>query len=269
MKKSKRVLSAILCVAALTGAFTFTACGNKGDKSDESNGSDQTEHVPVTTVANEEEWKKALDLLSLNSFTVFEADHYEALTDDDVTKINGVVDMTNCKAEFTVDRKGKYPYHNYRYFEFKNNTFWEYDSSAYEEYGVYDTPTTEEGAKDCLKELLTSMETNRAFTSLSILTNPIFAGATDGEAKAVKDLFSEFNYENGYYNSNLLIASDGTFSYKIELAIKDGVLSEAKIKTGEKEVIEWLTLKVTDVNSTVVTASSDARTAIDAEKEKG
>lgn len=252
MKKFKKSVAVALSVCAVFTALSLSACSDGND-------GEGTEKEPVTTVANNDEWKRALDLLSLNSFSMCDYDSF----DTGVT-VNGDIDLVNYKANFTSSEKW---YTNY--IEYSENKFWEYGDSGFD-----CTEVEPSEAKKFFTDYLMNNDSNHVIVSLYVLQSPSYVTAEDKENyKTLLELFSEFTYQDGYYVSDKIYSDFSQSPLNIKIAVKDGILSEFELtyifNHSDKAKVEKITLKVDNVNSASVTAPSDARAAIDAEKAKG
>ncbi len=258
MSKLKKLVAVVLRLCACAGVFAFTACGGNGGTQTEGGGN-QPAKEPVTTVANEEEWKKALDVFSLNSFSLYETSNYE----DIPIPITANIDMVNYKANFTSEIQWAN-----RYYEYSDNIFWEYNSSSHH---VYRTETDAAGAKECLKAVLTTTDSDHIIISLPYLhTLKYVTDNSKTDYKTISELFAEFTYQENSYISKPLYIGGIDSPANIKIVIKDGVLSEFELSLSENQTFTYrVTLKIDKVNSTTVTTPEEARQAIDAEIAKG
>lgn len=246
--------------------------GNQGDNTqtgDNENQGDNTqtgdenepEHVPVTTVANADEWKKAFDVFSNESFsfTSVVADGYYDRT------MTGVVDVTNLKLSMKVvaTNPDEAEYINTEiYLEYGDNISCQWDSQG------------NEVTKDNIEQGKTPKEDFAYNVSGgSLLMMPLYytfyASGNLSEGKTLSELYSEFSYKDGRYVSETIKQENEDEENIIIITLADGVVSEFEFLGGSSEQRWRYTIKISDVNKTTVTVPEGAREAIDAEKAKG
>ncbi len=291
MKKTKKILSVILCVAALTSAFAFTACGG-GNGGTQTEGGNQPEKEPVTTVANEEEWRNAFKkFFSSDNLTVECAMDTIMPGSSEVTpylSTNYSLDYANDK--FTVDFKvsadpSQPEYKNTQYYEINNDIVYKYNKESNSvwipNYGGGIDEVLEQydsNLSNAERNLINNALINNEVSVLKIFLTTEYYSEESNESKALlMDLYSSFTYVDGYYSSDKIslknIETNLPVEVQVKVAIKDGVLSDIDLRysdsTPDGSMTEIFTLKVENVNSTTVTTPEEARQAIDAEIAKG